>query len=246
MKNNTKTFLVIIILVILGIVIYYRTTHKEASPEDETPLVKEEKKVSISTKDIKEENYSGKISVIAGDKQVATKAREYIDAEVAAFKKTADAQVPDMRKEFGIDSPTANYGLFLEAQYLDGEETESIVISQYTYTGGANGNSSFQVFTADSKNDKILTLSDVIRKDKQVAFTDLIKTELKSWKTKESEPMGVFEDAVDMLTFDSFRNWSMDGENLTIYFDKYEIGPGVIGAIAFPIPLDKITNYLYK
>jgi hypothetical protein len=49
---------------------------------------------------------------------------------------------------------------------------------------------------------------------------------------------------VDNLKFESFSNWSMDEENLTLYFSQYEIGPGVLGPVAFPIPLTKIKDFL--
>jgi len=191
-----------------------------------------------------EENFSGTKSVIFGTRKVATEAREYIDQQIADFRKTADIEVPDMRKEFGADSPTANYMIYLDAQYLDGGKTESMVISQYVYTGGANGSSSFKVITADSQSEKILSLSNVIQESKKSDFVKLVKSELKNWKIEGNDSFILFDDTVDGLTFESFRNWSLDDKNLIIYFDKYEIGPGVIGAVDFPIPLEKLANFL--
>jgi hypothetical protein len=54
----------------------------------------------------------------------------------------------------------------------------------------------------------------------------------------------VFPEDVAALTFDSFTNWSMDDKNLIIYFDQYEIGPSVLGEVAFPLPLEKIKSFL--
>ena len=54
----------------------------------------------------------------------------------------------------------------------------------------------------------------------------------------------VFQDDVKKLTFDSFKNFSFDETSLVIYFDKYEIGPGALGAVAFPLSLTTIQQYL--
>ncbi len=56
--------------------------------------------------------------------------------------------------------------------------------------------------------------------------------------------VGVFPEDVNALSFDDFTNWSLDNDNLTIYFDQYAIGPGVLGATAFPLPRTQIQNFL--
>jgi hypothetical protein len=75
-------------------------------------------------------------------------------------------------------------------------------------------------------------------------FTEFVRRELNAWKPAGADGPVVFPEDVKNLQFDSFVNWSIDGENLIIYFDKYEIGPGVLGAVAFLIPLNKIKDFL--
>ena len=36
----------------------------------------------------------------------------------------------------------------------------------------------------------------------------------------------------------------LPNKNLIIYFDQYQIGPSALGAIVFPLPLDKIKDFL--
>ena len=75
-------------------------------------------------------------------------------------------------------------------------------------------------------------------------FANFVKKDLKAWRPEGSTESVVFEDEVKNLNFDSFVNWSLDDKNLILYFDKYQIGPGALGAVAFSLKLEKIKNYL--
>ncbi len=152
--------------------------------------------------------------------------------------------VPDMRAHFGSDSPTAHYTIDIEATYISGPKTESIVLGTYAYTGGANGNSTYKVITADKVSGKILSLSNLIQKEKTSAFTAVVKQALLDWRPDESDDQVVFPDEVKALSFNDFSNWSLDDKNLTIYFDKYAIGPGVLGAVEFPLPIEKVQDFI--
>ncbi len=216
-------------------------TYKAVVSEEEKDVVP---KITITSKDIKEENFSGKVSVISGSSLVAKKSREYITAEVAEFRKMANGDVPGIREKFGADNPTANYEIEINAEYRKGPKTESIVMQHYVFTGGAHGNTRYKVVTTNIPGTKVLSLSNIITEDKKGAFTAYIKKELMDWRPEGSTGVIVFEEEVQDLTFASFKDWSMDEDSLTIYFDQYEIGPGVLGAVAFPISLSSIQVFL--
>ncbi len=201
--------------------------------------------ITITTKNIDEKNFTGKMTVVAGPaaSNLVIESNKYIKSTVASFKAQADKDVPDMREKFGADSPTANYTIEIEGTHIKGDKTESIVLSTYAYTGGANGNSTYKVFTA-SKDGKILSLSDVIGEYQEDAFAEHVRKQLTAWRPEESTGPVVFEEEVANLTFSSFTNWAIDGSNLVLYFDKYEIGPGVLGAVAFPLPLSSLKTFL--
>lgn len=245
LKNNAIYLVALIVLIIIGL--YLRYQEKDA-PITENAVQNETTtggSLSISSKDIKEENFSGKVSVIKGSSELAIKSQSYINEAVAEFKKQADTDVPAMRKEFGEDSSAGQYELIIEAKHAKSEKAESVIMLYYGYTGGAHGNSLYKVITASPKDGKILSLSDVIKKDKQDAFTALIKRELLAWRpdeTMDSSP--VFVEDVETLKFDSFANWSLDEKNLTLYFSQYEIGPGVLGPVTFPVPIEKVKDFL--
>jgi hypothetical protein len=212
------------------------------TPKDTT--TKKPAAISISSQDIKEENFSGSKPIIKGTSPLAAAANVYIDDAISQFKTSADEDVPDMRAKFGADSPTANYTIDMEATQAEGEKTKSIIISTYAYTGGANGNSLYKVFTARNSDGQILALSDIISADKKASFVSLVQKKLNAWRPEGSEGTVVFPDEVKNLSFNFFTNFSLDKENLTLYFDKYDIGPGALGPVAFPIKLSELQSFL--
>lgn len=237
-------FIVVMCVALVGYWLINRPNNEPTvNPEDKISG-NEEVPIAIEKVDIKETNFTGSKPAISGSAQIAIEAQKYINAQIAEFKKSADEEVPDMRDKFGADHPTANYTVDIEAKYLPGTKTDSIVLNMYFYTGGANGNSLYTVFTENNATGEILKLKDLVKKDQQLAFANLVKTSLLNWRPEESEGLVVFEDTVQELTFDMLSDFSLDDKNLTLYFDKYEVGPGALGAIAFPIPLTKVSGML--
>ncbi len=246
-KSNAVSYIVLLAILVLAGWLYFKqnnkiTTVSLATPKTDT--AKNLSEITISTKNIKEENFSGKVAVVAGKSLLAQKAEEYINQTVADFRKQANTDVPDMRAKFGADSPTAQYEIDIDAKYINGKKAESVVMLVYNYTGGAHGNSVYKVITTSLSNGKILSLSDVITKGEEKAFTAFVKKELNAWRPEGADASPVFPEDVAALKFDSFVNWSLDEKNLILYFDQYAIGPGALGPVAFPIQLVKIRNFL--
>ena len=201
--------------------------------------------ISITSKKIKEDNFNATFSVISGTSKLAVSMKEFVNKNIADFKKQADADVPSMRAQFGADNPTANYEIFIDSKYIKGEKTESIKTEVYTYTGGAHGSTLYKVMTANLLGGEIISLPDIIKKEKQNDFVEFVKGELKKKYTEETTgSYALFDDSVKALNFDSFNNWSLDKENLIIYFDQYAIGPGALGATEFAIPFTGIKDFL--
>ncbi len=247
-----QIFLLILIIIGLGLLATQdkwvpKLVEKILSSEKSSqniPLVTETNsdRISITNIDINETNFTGKKPVLSGEGLLITESNKYIDTTIAEFKKQADLDVPDMRKQFGSENPTTNYTLDITAKEITGSKITSVVISIYTYTGGAHGSSYYKVFNVSKEESKLLALVDIITADNQTFFTELVKKELHDW-LPEGSPV-IFPEEVDKLTFNSFKNWALDTSSIIIYFDQYEIGPGVLGAVAFPISLEKIQGML--
>lgn len=245
-KNKAVSYILILaILIGIGLFLKYKKSDAPSvvpDPTEQTQNIGSE--VSIGSKTINEENFSARFSVLSGGGELVKSANRYIDTSITDFKKQADADVPDMRKRFGADSPVAQYEIDIEAKYIKGEKTESIVMLSYAYTGGAHGNSAYKVISASMSSGEILSLADIVKNDKKDAFVALVKKELLAWRPDGASGSPVFREEVELLKFDSFGNWSLDDKNLTLYFSQYEIGPGVLGPVAFPVSLEKITDLL--
>lgn len=234
-----KTIGFIIVLLIVFVVFLFKK-EDTLTIINETPNQGEVKDISIIKETIKEENFTGSTPLISGSSILAVKARGFVEETVEVFRAQANKDVPDMREKFGQDAGPASYSIDIEAKHLIATNTEAIVMSVYTYTGGAHGSSSYRVINSVKGEDKILTLADVIKE--KDSFTRLVKDELNRWQVEGT--IAVFPEDVQNLKFDSFENWAISGEDLIIYFDQYEVGPGALGAFAFPIPLQKLQDYL--
>ncbi|MFA6256896.1 MAG: RsiV family protein [Candidatus Paceibacterota bacterium] len=242
-----KSLMILIILLAIGAGAYYLYKQSRPIVVENTTVddTKDETPISIATKEIREENYMGSKPEITGTTKLAITAREYIEQAVKTFGDQANADVPAMREEFGPDSPTASYSIEIQASLMESANTESIIISEYVYSGGAHGSSSYRVLTASKENGEILTLSDIVKQDKQGEFTSLVKNKLIAWRPSGSgDAPVVFPEDVANLTFYSFTNWALNDENLIIYFSQYEVGPGVLGAFGLPITLSEIKDLL--
>jgi Protein of unknown function (DUF3298) len=249
-KITKRNLIILAVLVVLAVVITLLSSKGNPSPVpaagsgSQQPAESQPQPVSITTKDIKEDNFTGTVPVISGISVAATAAENYVEQEVSDFTQKADQEVPAMKAQFGAGTPPATYSLDITAKDVKGPDTETVVISEYAYTGGANGMTTWRTFTASADGRNLVSLSDVIAPSEQAAFTELVKQKLLAWIPDGSTSPMTFPEDVNALSFDSFSNWSMDGENLNIYFDKYDIGPGVLGAVTFPIPLSDLSNML--
>lgn len=244
MKKTTTILIIILVLalIILTAIWLQKRSTVVAPSETISPVVTTP--VTISSKPIVEEYFKGTRPVIAGSSVIVAAANEYVNERIAEFKTSADTQVPAMRKQYGNDAPPATYTIDFKAEHLQGPTTESIVVYSYVYMGGANGMSIYRVFTATYGGTTVMTLNDVVAPDKHDAFVAYVKKLLIDGTLGGPTKGAVFPEDVNQITFENLKNFSLDETSLTLYFTKYEIGPGALGAVVYPIPLELLRPYL--
>lgn len=116
----------------------------------------------------------------------------------------------------------------------------SLIFTADEYTGGANGTEFTRPFTVDINTGDFVHLSDIMQVDNQLM--SLIKAEV---YVDDERAEYIFPEHLDEALHDQKEiKWSINKENLTIYFDKYEVGAGAAGAFHIQIPIDKIAAYL--
>jgi hypothetical protein len=252
MKKQTAITIVIVLIVILIAVlgyVHYKTAEMvpavtgTTTPDTDSAAPAVNGSISITESKINEANYTGSKPVIVGDGALADAARAYVDQSVKKFGDDADSQVPDLRKKFGNDAPPSHYTIDINAKTVSSATTESIVIDSYVYMGGANGSSLYKAFTAKSDG-TVVGIKDIVSPANYTAFVAYVKKALLAWRPEGSTDPVVIADELSGLTIDSFSNFSFDDKNMTIYFDKYQIGPGALGAVAFPMPLTSVQSYV--
>lgn len=242
MKTNITALVLLIILVLVGLIVVNK--NKSEMPTEPTTPTQTTEQISITDQKVTEENYSATKPVIAGTGALADAARAFVEQSIATFGATANKEVPDLRKEFGADAPTANYELDMEADTVTGPYTQSIVVNSYVYTGGANGSSMYRVFTASKKTGEVLILNDVIKSDQQAAFLNAVKQQLLTYRPDGGDTLPLFKESVQQLGLAQLQNFAFNDTEMIIYFDKYAVGPGAMGALALPIPVTALQSYL--
>ena len=240
----------ILILAVVGVAIYFfsKYQHKTQVVENVTtpPPAQTASTISITKESIKEANFTGTRVIVKGTSKIAPIVQNYIDQTIEDFRKTANTDVPEMRQKFGADSSLSKYTIDFEGKYIKSRTTESVIINQYVYTGGANGLTIYKVFTISSSDGSLLPLSYMIKPSEQDVFTAYVKKSLINWRPEGSTTTVVFPDDVNSLTFASFTDWSLDDKFLTLYFDQDSIAPGAVGAVAYPLPLTSIKKFLIE
>lgn len=110
----------------------------------------------------------------------------------------------------------------------------------YYFSGGAHGNDELRAFNYDVKKDKELTILDVVGsqanldKIAEIAKQD-IGAELQSKGMELNGDIKAMIDAGSVSSADNYKNFNFNLDALTIYFEKYQVAPGVAGQITVPI-----------
>lgn len=232
MNTLTKIIAILIVIAVIAAVSGKLSNQKKA------PVI------TITQEQIQEATFSGSRPVISGNSSAVDAANAYIADKLATFKTTADKDVPELRTQFGVDAPPSHYTIDFEAKTVSSATTNSVIVSGYVYTGGANGMSEYKVFTTRNSDNALLTLSDVVQPTQTDAFVSYIKEQLLDQSSRGDTVLTVFPEDVAKITASSLDDFSIENDTITFYFDKYEIGPGALGAVAFPVDRSVIEQYL--
>lgn len=233
-KNTTTVLLIVLFAVIIFAVWFFKQQKVKDSDGVNTPKIEEVK--------FEEKNFTGAYSKIEGESRAVSLANKYIEDVILDFKTSADRDVPNILAE-DPESNSAKYSLFIESDYLKGENTESIIVNSYVYTGGANGTAIYKTFTVDNTG-KELVLDDVIKEDQKNAFTNFVKKTLLDWRVEDMDHVLVFEDVVNGLKFEDIEHFAFDGKDMNIYFSEYDIAPGAVGSPMFTLNYEDIASFL--
>lgn len=116
----------------------------------------------------------------------------------------------------------------------------SLTIMYYEYTGGAHGISYKLPYNFNLKTGENVTLEKLFKPTTN--YIDLINKEIQLQIDKKNSVPGSIP-ITEFKTISSTQLFYIDGSNLVIYFQPYEIGPYVLGIQEFTIPLRKLRHF---
>jgi hypothetical protein len=127
-----------------------------------------------------------------------------------------------------------------------GSRTVSYVFQIYMDTLGAHGNIFYQTFTFDRSTGQRVVLKDLFaspaylqtlslraRKDLPGIIANI------TGETSDDFADSMIEDGTKP-TEDTFANFYINGANLVIVFEPYQVGPYALGTVELPIPLNQL------
>ncbi|KYH29633.1 MULTISPECIES: DUF3298 and DUF4163 domain-containing protein [Clostridium] len=109
----------------------------------------------------------------------------------------------------------------------------SLYIDYYQYTGGAHGITFRKAYNIDLTNGNKLTLKDLFKEG--TLYKDIINDEINKQIEKNKEMY--FPSSFKGISNE--QDFYIDGKNLVIFFQVYELAPYAFGIPEFKIPLDK-------
>ena len=261
MTARIKHFLpaVILILIVLGLIVWYMIRVPAPSPFVATP--EPATQVSEPMKIAEEAPYytvdaiypiQTTLATSAGtqaDQAAVTTMKAFVDGEIAQFKK--DGNFPTLTAEdvemLGLGE--RKYALGIEYKTYESTATLSYVYQMYVDTGGAHPNTYYRTFTFDKKSGTELTLADVFAPNALYLQTlsDKARAVLPG-KIAGMESESVTEVDIEYIRSgtkpeaEAFQSFYFDGNRLVILFPPYQVGPYVLGMITLPIATSDLTD----
>lgn len=119
------------------------------------------------------------------------------------------------------------------------EDVASVVVKNEGFLGGAHGFSDEQIFVFDGKTGKVLTWDDILSPDSKEIFLKAAEAEFR--RARDIKPMETLEEAGFTFENDTFalsQNFGLTNKGISLHYNPYEVGPYVMGATDFVVPLD--------
>lgn len=212
-------------------------------------VIKSESKISIGEKSInKNLNYLKediKLPEIIGgnDEKKINMINDVIKHDIMPKVEEAEKTAEDYFGATGQEKP--NFPFEVYSRYTvskDDNKLLSLYNDYYEYLGGAHGMTTRTSYTIDKNKEILTSLKDLFVSGYN--YSDIINKEIKSEINKN--PQNYFDAGNEFKGIKENQSFYIDGNDLVVYYQLYDIAPYVFGIPEFKIPLkifDK--NYIY-
>ena len=133
------------------------------------------------------------------------------------------------------------YNLSMDTRVATSSQTITYILSVYTFTGGAHGNTAVATFTYD-RYDKLVTLDNVFDKPYLQKIAALSRTHFYNTLGDYANPEMI--DPGTEATTTNFSSWYLTDDGITFIFGQYQVGPYVIGMPEFSIGKSDLSDIL--
>ena len=251
MKNKIPWIIIAIITVLAAVVIYDAKKYKwlEKTPENTLSMSVSSVSQSDIFFNIKAEYPQFKDIDPAFNQKINSKISDLINGEISDFKKEAtdnwqtrkDTATPEYPVPENPEQPFDFIATWTPTQLND--KYISFTIDIYYFSGGAHGNDEIFTFNYDILKNKEITILDFLNnsqenlnKVSELAVKD-INFQLLSKGLQADDSLAEMIKDGTKPTIENFKNFNFNKNALIIYFQKYQVAPGVVG---------EITTSLYK
>jgi len=143
----------------------------------------------------------------------------------------------------GQEKPTFPYEIYSRYTITQDNNTLfSLYNDYYEYLGGAHGMTTRTSYTIDKEKEGLLTLKELFVQG--YPYSDTINKKIKEEISKN--PDNYFDSVKSFKGISENQSFYIEGDNLVIYYQLYDLAPYVFGFPTFKIPLKVFDkNYIY-
>lgn len=119
------------------------------------------------------------------------------------------------------------------------QDFASVVVKNDGYLGGAHGFSEEQIFVFDGRSGKALSWDDILSPGSKEIFLKAAEAEFR--RARDLKPTETLEEAgftFENNTFWLSDNFAVTDKGISLHYNPYEVGPYVMGATDFTVPMD--------
>ncbi|MCK9393187.1 MAG: DUF3298 and DUF4163 domain-containing protein [Candidatus Paceibacterota bacterium] len=247
MENNKTLSLLIILALIAGVALGYyypKNTEKKVIESIQPVAISDNPSITIATINQKDNSFDINAQYpqfTLADSSFNAKISNIINEKISEFKKNSEDNLKAVKETATAENPApTDWQFYFKADWTPvqiNKDYISFVVNMYYFSGGAHGNNEVYAFNYDLKNKKEITFNDFIGGSQETlkAISSLATKDVISQRASFGEPEKTvkkeLEEGGTSPDAKNFNEFTFSNDTLTIYYQKYQVGPGALGML---------------
>lgn len=179
---------------------------------------------------------NGEMIILGGSSDGITEFNDKISEEVRLWQEDFENRVNNTAV-LSSTKPTLQFSTDVQ---LNRGGIISVTTDKYVYISALHGNTWRSARTYNSRYDKTLNLSDLFIDSN---YTDFLTEKLNELITEKPD---IYHDLWEQPSIDKKREdkFYLDGKNLVIFYEPYELSYYARGVVEFPVNTEKLRGYI--